>query len=111
MVTLEHSVPGRPWVVLSIVVLSVGQMLTLFIACLTLFDSKTPFLFRASTISSFVVLIRRYRVGGAARSRCRELKVDETLLVDLMAKDRLMEDRDFKLVHGMLSVCPGKLCS
>lgn len=55
MVTLEHNVLDRPSIVSSIVVLGVGEMLTLFMACLTLSDSKTLFLFRASTISSFVV--------------------------------------------------------
>lgn len=55
MAMLEHNVHDRPWVVLSIVALGAGEMLTLFMACLILSDSKTPFLVKASTISSFVV--------------------------------------------------------
>jgi hypothetical protein len=38
--------------------------------------------------------------------RCRELKVDETLLADSMAKDRLMAIRDAELVDEDFRACP-----
>jgi hypothetical protein len=50
-------------------------------------------------------MIRRCRITGAAQLRYRELKVDETLLADFMAKDRFMTDRDVELVDGVLRAC------